>query len=495
MTIDTALILRLLPLLLTCLIANGEDITGLQADPRDSLFKIFTVSTRPDYQQPWTTQRPRQGTGSGALLDNGLIITNAHVVADATFIMVRRHGHPARHRVHLAAVDHGADLALLRPEDPAILTDMVALQLGSLPATDSEVAVLGFPTGGDSLSTTRGVLSRVEHRRYAHSGFWLLAAQIDAAINPGNSGGPVLHDGHVVGVVMQGIGSADNIGYMVPEPVIRRFLADLAANDTVTGWPTLDLNTQKLESPALRQYMGLTDDQSGLRVMRLHPNSVAYDLIKENDVILAVDGTDIADDETIELRSGERTHWAWAIQRHLVGSTITIDLLREGIEQQVSIPLTRRYEDNQMVPLNRFDVSPDFFMFGGLVFTPLTRDYLASFGREWWLRAPRRMLAHLDGIPDAEDLRDEIVVLMRVLPHQVNLGWHGTSNLVIDTVNGTTVQSLRHMVDLIENGSDPFVILGIGSGGIMAIDRAEARAAMADISSTYRLPTDRSSGL
>ncbi|TVR16893.1 MAG: serine protease [Planctomycetota bacterium] len=470
-------------------------VEELESDPRDSLFKIFTVATKPDYRQPWAMQQPGQGTGSGALLDNGLIITNAHVIADATFIQVRRHGQPQRHRVHVVAVDHASDLALLRPEDESILADMVPLSLGELPPTNSEVIALGFPTGGDSLSTTRGVLSRVEHRRYAHSGYWLLAAQIDAAINPGNSGGPVLHEGAVAGIVMQGIGNADNIGYMVPAPVVRRFLSDVEESGQFAGWPSIDLNTQNLESPALRSYLQLPDEATGQRVMRLHPHSVAQGIIQENDVILAIDGLDIADDGTVELRIGERTNWAWAIQRHPMGATIPVDLWRDGEALSVEVTLSKDHEVNQLVPSQRFDIRPDFFVYGGLIFTPLTRDFLSSWGREWWQRAPRNLLGYLDGIPDGEDLREEIVILMRVLPHRVNLGWHGVSNQVVDAVDGEAVQSLAHLVELVEAGDGPHVVFSVGQGGVMVLEREAAVAALAEIANTYRLPADRSAAL
>lgn len=57
---------------------------------------------------------------------------------------------------------------------------------------EDAVTVLGYPTGGDTISVTSGIVSRVELQQYAHGAFTLLAVQIDAAINPGNSGGPAL---------------------------------------------------------------------------------------------------------------------------------------------------------------------------------------------------------------------------------------------------------------------------------------------------------------
>ncbi len=80
---------------------------------------------------------------------------------------------------------------------------MKPLTFGSLPNVEQKIVVYGYPMGGSTLSATIGVVSRVEHHAYAHSGESFLAVQVDAAVNPGNSGGPALSDGKIVGVVMQ----------------------------------------------------------------------------------------------------------------------------------------------------------------------------------------------------------------------------------------------------------------------------------------------------
>jgi S1-C subfamily serine protease len=71
------------------------------------------------------------------------------------------------------------------------------------------------PAGGDNISVTGGVVSRVEPTRYVHGAAHLMAIQIDAAINPGNSGGPALMEDKVVGVAFQNLANAENIGYVV----------------------------------------------------------------------------------------------------------------------------------------------------------------------------------------------------------------------------------------------------------------------------------------
>ena len=474
---------------------HTESLQQTQTDPRDSLFKIFTVASRPNYQQPWSMQRPGHGTGSGALLDNGLIITNAHVIADGTFIQIRHNGSPQRHRVKVVAVDHDADLALLQPENPAILEGIPPLHIGELPEINSEVKVLGFPTGGDSLSTTRGVLSRVEHRRYAHSGAWLLAAQIDAAINPGNSGGPVLNDDKIVGIVMQGITNADNIGYMIPAPVVLRFIEDVENNKEVDGWPTLNISLQNLESPALRKYLQMPDNEYGQRIMKVQPHSVAKDILLENDVILSIDGSNLADDGSIELisgnSSGQRTNWQWAVQRHQIGSTISMKVLRNGEQVDVVVTLDQNRHDSRIVSPRQFDVKPDFYVFGGLIFTPLTTDYLRTMGN----RAPRHLVNKVNDTPEDDQEIDEYVVLMRTLPHPVNLGWHGASNTIVESVNGQDIKNLKHLMSLIEQSEDEFIVLNVGAGGVITLERQAAINALAEIAQTYRLPTDRSASL
>lgn len=79
------------------------------------------------------------------------------------------------------------------------------------------VVTYGYPAGGEQISYTRGVVSRIELQNYVHIGNRsLLAVQTDAAINPGNSGGPVIQDDRVVGVAFQGVPGLENAGFFIP---------------------------------------------------------------------------------------------------------------------------------------------------------------------------------------------------------------------------------------------------------------------------------------
>src|SRR5207253_7172520 len=121
-------------------------------------------------------------------------------------------------------------LALITVPAPDFFKNMLPLKFGGIPALESTVSAYGYPIGGERMSVTTGIVSRIDFQLYTHSSIdQHLATQISAQINPGNSGGPVLQNGKVIGVAFQGYSGdvAQGVAYMIPTPVIRRFLTDI----------------------------------------------------------------------------------------------------------------------------------------------------------------------------------------------------------------------------------------------------------------------------
>ena len=111
------------------------------------------------------------------------------------------------------------DLAVLRVDDPAFLAGLRPLPLGDLPSIGERVLTYGFPLGGQDVSSTAGIVSRIESRGYVHSGADShLVVQTDAAINPGNSGGPVVQDGQGRGRRVPGLPGRREHGLLHPDP-------------------------------------------------------------------------------------------------------------------------------------------------------------------------------------------------------------------------------------------------------------------------------------
>ena len=466
--------------------ANGE------TDVRDSLVKIYTVQTEADYVNPWNMGSPSTITGSGCVIEGNRILTNAHVVSDQTFIQVRLHGRSEKHRAEVVAVSHEADLALLRVDDPSVLEGITPLQLGDLPEVQQDVVVYGFPEGGDTLSATEGVISRIEHQRYVHSRLDLLAVQLDAAVNAGNSGGPVLFRDRVVGVVMQTLIDADNIGYMVPGPVVERFLRDLKDGD-YDGIPDLGLSWQSIENEALRKMYDLGSQQSGVLVTAVASEMPAATQIEEGDVIVSIDGHDVAGDGTVEFRPHERTSMDYYVQQHQIGDWIHVKLVRSGAHRSVWIELAKTLNDALLVPSERYDIRPRYYVYGGLVFSPLTMNYLKTWGEEWNRDAPDRLL-HLRYYY-RDTYTNEAVLLVKVLPSRGNAGYHDITDWHITEVNGQAVKDLPELIELVENSTEPLVVFGTEDGSVIALDREKAELESPENLEIYGIPTDRSEDL
>ncbi len=463
-------------------------------DARQAIVKVYTTYAKPDYYTPWNMGGPSTRTGSGCIIKGKRILTNAHIVGDETFIQVRRYGTARKYRAHVLFVSHITDLALLSVDDDTFFEGVVPVEIDGLPETQTEVVVLGFPTGGDMLSTTKGVISRIEHRSYSHSSFSFLAGQIDAAINPGNSGGPVMVDGKLVGVVMQHLSSADNIGYMVPAPLVEHFLADVS-DGRCDGMPDLGLRTGTMENPDMKRKYGLSEEMTGVSIQTVFPGSAGDGVLKQGDVLLEVGGYPVADDGTIEFRPDERTTYSYPVELRQIGESMSLKIFRDGLLMDVELTFTRPSEEENLVPREQYGVRPAYYIFGGAVFCPLTKNYLLAWRRDWYKIAPKNLI-YLYQNRDPVVAGEEVVLIVRVLADDVNRGYHRWSSWVVETVNGRKIRNLNDLIQKVEAVTESeFVVFSDSRNREMIMDREKALAAAAGILKRYRIPADRSDGL
>ncbi len=481
-------------LVLLCVLLVAVVADARTQPVREAIVKVYTVHSVPDYYNPWNMRGTTSSTGSGAIIDGNRILTNGHVVRDQTFVQVRRFGESRRHQARVLYVSHQADLAILTVDDPSFFEGVEPLELGTLPETQEEVNVYGFPMGGDTLSITKGVISRIEHQTYVHSSVNLLAAQIDAAINPGNSGGPAIVDDRIVGVAMQGISQADNIGYIVPIPVIEHFLQDIQSGQR-NGIPSLGVVTQRMENPDLRRRYGLDEEESGVLLVHVVYGSSAAGLLQAGDVVLSIEDTLVADDGTIEFRDKERTSFAYLIQNQQVGESIDLVVLREGDRLSLTIDLKHPMERDWLVPMEQYDILPTYYIYGGVVFVPLTKNLMRMWGNNWFNNAPKEFVVQLNNNVVTEE-RDELVIALKVLAADVNQGYHNENHWIIDSVDDVQVRNMRHLVELVEQNADnEFIEFRDRGGRKILLDRAKVEAEQASILAIYRIASDRSDDL
>ena len=475
--------------------ADSELMKSEEAGIKDALVKIYTSYVVPDYYNPWNMRGISKGSGSGCIISGNRILTNAHVIADSTFIQVQRYGQAKLYEAEVLNVSHDADLALLTVKDTSFFKGIIPLELGELPEPQEEVFVYGFPVGGDSLSITKGVLSRIEHRFYTHSSQYLLAGQIDAAINYGNSGGPVLVDGKIAGVVMQMLRSkmTDNIGYMVPVTVVKHFFDDIE-DGRYDGFPEIGIIIQNLENPDMKRKYGLKDEQTGILINTVLPSSPAQGLLQKGDILLAIDGHPIADNGTVEFRPKERSSYTYYSNIHQLGESITLEVFKHGDVRQFRFPLTRTKHAYSLVPDEQYDVLPSYFIYGGIVFTPLTKNLIKQLGgSNWWDDAPAQLVAELSKWVTKDRLN--VVVALKVLASDLNQGYHNVFAWVVDEVNGQKIKDFEQCFQIITQATEPYIVLKNRKGFEIVIDRKKAETTHKKILWLYRIKEDRSSDL
>jgi len=473
----------LVSLVNTLAFANGQI--------ESSMVKIYTVQDKPFYSNPWDTEGPESISGSGVVISENRILTNAHVVSDNTFIQVRSYGKAKRYEADVLSISHESDLAILRAKDPSFYDGISPLKIGDLIEIQEPIIVCGFPTGGDTLSMTTGIVSRIEHQQYSHSLSDLLAIQIDAAMNPGNSGGPAIStDGKIVGISMQGISEADNIAYLIPSPIINHFLKDLADGEN-NGIPSLGIITQGIENPSLKAKKKMKLNMTGCLVNKVVDGCSADGYLREGDVLLKIGDYAIADDKTIEFRPNERTTYSYHIQQLQLGDSVKFEILRDGKIKTIQIPLNSRIGEGRLVEM-QWDRSPTYYIYGGLVFNPLTTNYLLSWGDEF--DVPANLLIYLTH--NWKEKKDsQVVVLNKILPSELNVGYHDIYDKVVISINGNRINNMKDLISLIESDEDEFVDIKLANNRRIVLNKRKILDSNKNILERYNIQFDRSDDL
>jgi len=447
--------------------------TSLPSDVYKSVLRIEVATQVPDYETPWNSGRFSGGIGTGFLIGKNKILTNAHVVSNGRRVLVTIHGSPVKYPAKVEYIAHDCDLALLSVEDFSDFEKFPTFEFGDVPVLESQVRVIGYPIGGERLSVTRGVVSRIDFQPYSHSrADSHLVIQIDAAINPGNSGGPVVQDGKVVGVAFQGLRQADNTGYIIPTPVIRRFLKDIE-DGKYDPYADLGISEFPLFNPAMRKALGLPNDGKGVLITKVVPTSSSDGILKAGDILISLDGEPVDSAGMINI-DGENVNLNEIVERKYAGDKVSVRFLRDGSWNDVEIvlkPLTW----SRMYAI-QYEKLPRYIVFAGLVFQPLDTNLFAT--SKFTDVTVRRL--YTDYVPKGLfQEHQDIVVLTRVESDPVTSLLGDFTGYALHKINGVEVRDLDHAHDLLHPETPPefFVIELFGAERPVVIPSAKVEEA------------------
>jgi S1-C subfamily serine protease len=465
---------------------------GFCASPERSVIQISTAGQQPVWDAPWRFDSVRRSSGSGFVIKGKKIMTNAHVVSWARQLLVRRYQDPQPYLARVTYAAHDCDLAIIEPDDESFFDGLEPLDIGDLPLVRSTVITYGYPAGGEQISYTRGVVSRIELQSYSHIGNRsYLAAQTDAAINPGNSGGPVIQDDKVVGVAFQGIPGLENAGFFITTTLVKHFLKDIE-DEKYDGFPQAGVRVVSLQNPAYRRALKLPDNSLGARIDHIFDVPSSQQLLRIDDVILQVGPYEVGSDGTV-LYEGNRVFLGVGFSDIQSGEHVPLKLWRDGGEIDISLPIYTYSKDKPEG--NQYDILPRYFVYGGLVFVPLSRDYLRTLGAGWGEPANAPLMYELfyRKHESPETARPEPIVLASVLAHSVNANFGVRARALVDKINGIRIEKLEDVVRAFETdpGHEQHLVQFHPDHTLEAIDRKGAAQANEDILKTYGVPKDR----
>jgi S1-C subfamily serine protease len=466
--------------------AAGAHPAAAAAPIENSVVKVFATMRYPDPFKPWSKQGPTDVTASGVVIDGKRILTNAHVVMYATQVQIQANAAGDKVPANVVAVAPGIDLALLQLDDASFFDTHPAIKRASeLPQIKDAVLAYGFPTGGTSLSITKGIVSRIEFVPYNFpvSG---LRIQVDAAINPGNSGGPAIAGDKMIGLAFSKLGGdTQNIGYIIPNEEVDLFLKDIA-DGRYHGKPAMYDELQTLENPALRDYLKLDKSVEGMVVHRPYKSDASYPL-KEWDVITHVGDTPIDNQGMVKLDKDLRVSFGYLIQKQAKNGELPLTIVRAGKSNKVQLPVSA---EHPTLVSDLRGAYPPYFIYGPLVFSKATWQMVSGIeGNAGMLRAlgfvKSPLVTRALDPPDAS-LEELVVISSPFFPHKLSTGYSNPAGSVVYAVNGTRIKSLAHLVAVLRDLKDPFVTFEFDQKGGEAL--VFPRAAM--VAATEEILTD-----
>ena len=466
-------------MLIVLLMTTGQ----LEAKDRygGSVVKIHTTQRFPDMAKPWAKASPRKLSGSGVVIEGKRILTNAHVVLYAGEIFVQAYQSDEKIPATVVAAESSLDLAVLELDDDAFFDSHPALLFAEdVPSVQAPVNVYGYPTGGEQLSITEGIVSRIEFAPFDcfSSG---LRVQIDAALNPGNSGGPELVDDRIVGLVFSKIKQADNIGYLISVDEILMFLEDIK-DGQYEGKPRIRDQLQTAENPALRDKLAL-GDETGMVVTDPYESTDSYPL-KKWDVITQIGEHSVDNQGKVQVKDDLRLSFRYFVPKLAANGVIKLKIIRDGQPIDIELPV---YPGANLVMPYLNGRYPRYFICGPITFTQATQDITGRIVLSsqknmiafQLLQSPLLIRQYDRPAFEGEEL---IVLGAPLFPHRIGKGYGSVTLGVVTHIDETPARNLTHLVELIRDATGEYLVIGLaGIHETLVFKREELLASTEEI--------------
>ncbi|MDD5010703.1 MAG: hypothetical protein PHQ00_01100 [Phycisphaerae bacterium] len=418
--------------------AFGKDISDKL---KDSIVYLQISYHGYEQYQPWRNKDLSESSSVGCAVSANTVITTADSIADAVFIRAKKAEGSEYIPAKIKIVDYESNLAMLeldanslgRPLKPLVFAEKyrkgAAVDFYWLSATEQ-------------IYNGRAFLDRVAVGTSAVSFVSMLTFVAAGTSDSTASGHLYCLDDKPLGIACWS--NTNKEAGIIPAKVINRFLAD-AKGDKYDGIGMIGFQPSELLEPAMRKYLKMPDSlQSGVYISSVYTIGTGSDVFEQGDVLLSIDGFSLNPYGKFKHPQYDILPFDYLITGKTAGEKITFDIWRSGKKQTIETAVKNFSISDMLVPSYELDRQPEYIIIGGCIFQRLTKSYLTARGENWQgMVEPHIYDYMLNQAFKPTEQRKEIVVLSYVLPANINLGYHGLSQCVVESINGMKISSVN----------------------------------------------------
>lgn len=467
--------------------AHARNSSNGSAGPwENTLVGVEITRKAYDYQQPWT-RRSQTIQKPGIVVAPGEVLTTAHLLSDHTVVRLQRNGRGVWYDASVKWVDYPVGLALLTTTNAGFWRSLQPARFSKAVSRDGGLQILRWR--GGTLESRQAEFNRFTVRNPGPAEPAHVLLQLTSEIEGAGWGEAVVRGKEFVGLVFAQGGS---FCQAVPAPFIRTVL-DAQRKGTYRGIGYFDFTWQMTENPETRRYLKVSGEGRGVVVIDVADKPDVTPVLRPRDVLLEVDGFAIdSQGDYVDPAYGHLLLENLATRGKWAGDAVRLKVWRGGEALDLDYVLPKIQEAGRLVPESPNDQDPEYLIAGGLVFQPLTRDYLQSWGQDWERMSPFRLAYFRNEYPSRE--RPALVILSMVLPDVFNLGYQEVRHLVLERVNGHRVSTLNELDEVLRQPQGEFQIFEFLVGETLqriVLDARQLEAATRRVLERYGIERDR----
>ena len=312
--------------------------------------------------------------------------------------------------------------------------------------------------------------------------------ELNSDINGVGWAEPAIAGSKVIGLVFAQSGNQLQV---LPSPFIRSIL-DAQKKGRYKGLGYFDFTWQPAENPETLDYLKLEGEKRGAVVIDVPNKPGVESVVKPLDILLQVDGFDIdTQGDYVDPDYGHLMLENLSTRNKWAGDPVRLKIWRAGHAQDVIYRLPKAEDAARLVPEAPFEQEPEYLIAGGLVFQPLTKNFLRSWGQDWERRAPFRLAYFRNQDPTPE--RPAIIILSQVMPDLYNIGYQDSRQIVLEKLNGQKVNYLADLQQALKRPMNGFHIFEFMKGDTLqriVLDAAKLDEATKRVLDHYGIEND-----